>query len=168
MEVVKESRQEWYVRTVIERIKKDTAMAAALKKGDNPATEFKAWEYLADYKVDLEMTRERIPYLTVSAALARAKPSTDGFLSIGQAIARSGKDGVPGDQERARLRRLLACDTIEEVCLVLRHLLSLLASRNLNIAYGKLLTELVWFEKDPQRTKARWAQSFFRNPEEVS
>jgi CRISPR system Cascade subunit CasB len=168
MEEVKESKQEWYVHAVIERIKKDSAMAAALKRADNPATEFKAWEYLADYKVDLEKARERIPYVTISAALARAKPDKDGFLTLGQAIAQSGRDGTPGDQERARLRRLLACDTTEEVCSILRHLLSLFASRNLKIAYGKLLNELVWFEKDPQKTKARWAQSFFRTPEEVA
>ncbi len=168
MEELKESKQEWYVRAVIDRIKKDTAMAAALKKADNPATEFKAWEYLADYKVDLEKPRERIPYVTISAALARAKPDKDGLLSVGQAIARSGKDGVPGDQERARLRRLLACDTTEEVCSILRHLLSLLSSRDIKISYGKLLNELVWFEKDPQKTKAKWAQSFFRKEEDIA
>lgn len=168
MEESKESKQEWYVHAVIERIKKDTAMAAALKKADNPATEFKAWEYLADYKVDLEIARERIPYVTVSAAIARAKPEKDGSLTLGQAIAKSGKDEMSGDQERARLRRLLACDNTEEVCTILRHLLSLIASRKLQINYGKLLNELVWFEKDPQKTKARWAQSFFRTPEEVA
>lgn len=162
------SRPEWYVNSVIERIKKDTAMAAALKRADNPASEYKSWEYLADYKVDLEKARERIPYITVSAALARAKPDSDGKLLLGEAIARCGKDPMPGDQERARLRRLLACDSSEEVCAVLRHLLGFIAARDVRISYGKLLSDLVWFDKDPQKTRARWAQSFFRKVGEDS
>ena len=161
----KESREQWYVNAIIERIKKDSAMAAALKKADNPSTEYLAWEYLADYKVDLENSRERVPYVTVSAALARAKPAADGFLNIGQAIARSGKDGIPSDQERARLRRVLACETTVELCPILRPLLNLIQSRDIKISYGQLLSDLCWFDKNPQKTKARWAQSFFRNTE---
>lgn len=163
MAVAKTSKQQLYVNSVIERIKKDTAMAAALKKADNPNTEFRAWEYLADYQVNIENSKERIPYATISAAIARAKPPSDGILNLGQAIARSGKDGIPSDQERARLRRILACDTVEEACTILRSLLSLINSRDLKISYGQLLYELCWFEKNPQTTKARWAQFFFRN-----
>ncbi len=167
MEDGKVSKQVWFVNAVIERIKQDTAMSAALKRADNPATEYQAWEYLATYKVDLEKPWERIPYATIAAVLARAKPEHDGLLSIGEAIAKSGKDHIPGDQERARLRRLLACDTTEEVCAILRPLLSLIVSRALKISYGKLLQDLVFFGNNPQVTKARWAQAFFRTLEEA-
>lgn len=167
MDESKETKEQWYVNSIIERIKTDFAMAAALKRADNPATEYRAWEYLADYRVDLEKPWERIPYSTISAALARAKPEKDGALSLGEAIAKSGKDGIPSDQERSRLRRILACDTSIEVCAILRHLLSLIESRGIRISYGKLLNELVWFDANPQKIKTRWAQSFFRKPEEV-
>ncbi|GAK82815.1 hypothetical protein JCM19238_358 [Vibrio ponticus] len=29
--------------------------------------------------------------------------------------------------------------------------------------YTALLKDLVWFNRDPQRTKARWAQQFYRS-----
>lgn len=166
MTSTKESKQQRYVNSVIERIKKDTAMAVALKRADNPSLEYRAWEYFADYKVNLENTKERIPYATVSASLAREKPLVDGFLNLGHAISKTGKDSSPSDQERARLRRILACDTVEEVCTILRPLLSLINARGIKISYGQLLNDLCWFENNPQRTKAHWAQSFFQNVEE--
>lgn len=166
MEEKKESKQQRYVNSIIERMKKDTAMTAALKRADNPATEYRAWEYFSNYNVNIENAKERIPYATISASLARAKITIDGTLSIGTALAFSGKEGNQDDQSKTKLRRLLACDTIEEVCKVLRPILSLLVSRNINISYGILLNEICWFEHDPQKTKAKWAQSFFRTLEE--
>ncbi len=157
-----QTREQRYVNSILSRISKDSAMAAALKRADNPATEYRSWEYLASYHVDIEKPWERIPYLTVSAAVARAKITEDGYLSLGEALARSGKDGNAGDQERARLRRLLACDSAVEVCTILRHQFSLLISRGVRLNYGKVLEDLMWFDRNPQRMKARWAQEFFR------
>ncbi len=164
----KETKEEHYVKSVIERIKTDTAMAAALKRADNPATEYQSWEYLADFKIDLENPHERIPYITISAAIARSKPDQDGYYFLGSAIASCYEEGKDSKQARSKLRRLLACDTIEEVCTILRPLLSLIASRGKNVAYGKLLNQLVWFTHDPQKMKIKWAQEFFGNIEEAT
>jgi CRISPR system Cascade subunit CasB len=172
MSTKQETREERYVKAIIERIKTDSAMAAALKRADNPATEYQCWEYLAEFKIDLEKPWERIPYTTVSAAIARAKPSQDGFYSFGAALAScyddSAVQGHDSDQARAKLRRLLSCDTIEEVCAILRPLLRLIASREKKVAYGQLLNQLVWFENDPQRIRIRWTEEFFSNVEEKS
>ncbi|HOV39271.1 MAG TPA: type I-E CRISPR-associated protein Cse2/CasB [Spirochaetales bacterium] len=165
-----ETREERYVKAIIERMKTDSAMAAALKRADNPATEYQCWEYLADFKIDLEKPWERIPYTTVSAAVARAKPAQDGFYSFGAALASCYDEGTArgrdNDQARSKLRRLLACDTIEEVCAILRPLLSLIVSREKKLAYGQLLNQLVWFKNDPQKIRIRWAEEFFSTVEE--
>ncbi len=172
MPSTQETREERYVKAIIERMKTDSAMAAALKRADNPATEYQCWEYLADFKIDLEKPWERIPYTTVSAAVARVKPAQDGFYSFGAALASCYDDGTTrgrdNDQARSKLRRLLACDTIEEVCAILRPLLSLIASREKKLAYGRLLNQLVWFENNPQKIRIRWAEEFFSNVEEES
>jgi CRISPR system Cascade subunit CasB len=164
----KETKEERYVTSVIERIKTDTAMAAALKRADNPATEYQAWEYLADFNIDLENPKERIPYIIISAAIARAKPDQDGNYALGAAIASCYEEGKASDQARSKLRRLLACETIEEVCTILRPLLGLIASRGKNVAYGKLLNQLAWFAQDPQKIKIKWAQDFFSTIEEAT
>lgn len=168
MDNEKETKEERYVKSVIERIKTDTAMAAALKRADNPATEYQAWEYLADFRIDLENPQERIPYITISAAIARVKPDQDGYYSLGTAIASCYEEGKDSDQARSKLRRLLVCDTIEEVCTILRPLLGLIASRGKNVAYGRLLNQLVWFAHNPQKIKIKWAQEFFGNIEEAT
>jgi CRISPR system Cascade subunit CasB len=172
MSTEQETREERYVKSIIERMKTDSAMAAALKRADNPATEYQSWEYLADFKIDLEKPWERIPYTTVSAAVARAKPSQDGSYSLGAALASCYDDstvrGRDNDQARAKLRRLLSCNTTEEVCAILRPLLSLIASREKKVAYGRLLNQLVWFENNPQKIRIQWAEEFFSNVEEGS
>ena len=172
MSTKEETREERYVKAIIERMKTDSAMAAALKRADNPATEYQCWEYLADFKIDLEKPWERIPYTTISAAVARAKQSQDGSYSFGAALASCYDEGTSrgrdNDQARSKLRRLLACDTTEEVCSILRPLLRLAASREKKIAYGRLLNQLVWFDNNPQKIKIRWAEEFFSTVEEGS
>lgn len=167
MDNKRETKEERYVKSIIERIKTDTAMAAALKRADNPATEYQAWEYLADFGIDLENPQERIPYITISAAIARAKPNQDGNYSLGAAIAScyetNNDKGKNNEQARSKLRRLLACDTTEEVCAILRPLLNLIESRGKNISYGKLLNQLIWFDRNPQKIKTNWAKEFFGN-----
>jgi CRISPR system Cascade subunit CasB len=83
----KESRGTAFIRHALERMSKDNAFGAALKRADNPATEYQSWEYLAAYRVDLEKPFERIPFAYMAAAVARAKPAHDGSLGLGRAIS---------------------------------------------------------------------------------
>ena len=146
---------------------KHRAMVAKLRRADNPDMEYQSWEYFVRYGVNLLEQRERRAFATVAAALARAKPEADGTLGIGCAIAQSYSDGKDDDQAKARLRRLLACKTSEEVCNVLRPLLRLVASKGQSIKFKKLLKELLFFDYDSEDTRALWAQEFFdTRPEE--
>lgn len=162
------SRTERFVNYVLDRIKKDNGFAARLKRADNPATEYQSWELLANFGVDLEKEWERLPYCTVGAALAKAKPATNGKLPFGAAIAACFDEGSQSDQAKARLRRLLACTSTREACRILRPLLTLMTSRGITPDFGQLLEQLLRFSGHRQeQIRARWAQEFYRRTAEV-
>ena len=143
---------------VLSRLSLDTAFGAALRRADNPSTEYQAWEYLAGW-CDLEKEWERRPFAVVASALARAKPMSDGHMGLGRAIATCFEEGKESNSAKAKLRRVLACGTVVEVCAILRPILSLIESRNVPLNYGELLDDLLWFKAE--RTKIRWATDFY-------
>jgi len=153
----KNSRGDTFVAFVLKRLTRDTAFGAALRRADNPATEYQSWEYLASW-CDLDNIYERTCFATVAAGLARAKQSIDTPSSIGSVIARSYKDGNQDDSAKRKLRRLLACDTSMEVCQWVRPLLRLSESRSVRINYGRLLDDLLHFGP---KVKERWAMDFY-------
>lgn len=149
-----------YLFTLCER---DKGAAARLRRADNPATEYQSWDVLAAFNVNLEWACERLAYTTVMAAVARSRAKNDGELDFGKAIAKAFDDGANSPQASRRLMRLLACDDVEEVCRVLRSLLKLIQSRvSQPVNYAALLNDLIWFNYDAQRVKARWAQQFYQ------
>lgn len=170
------SREDKFVAGVIERCQKDNGLAARLRRADNPATEYQSWELLAGYGVDLEREHERLPFAMVAANIAKAKAEANGNLSLGRAIASAYDDGNQSDQARARLRRILACDDLPELCRILRPLLTLIDSRvNRPLDYARLLKQLRGFgfatskgdAQQIQRIKVQWAQEFYGHKAEA-
>lgn len=169
------SRETDFVADTIARCLESRGLAARLRRADSPATEYQSWEFLAAWHIDLERDATRLPYATVAAAIARAKPEANGSLALGQAIALSYKDRDKDDQAKARLRRILACDELPELCRVLRPILTLIESRVAQtLDYARLLKQLGQFGAAPhrgdaawqQRIKAQWAQEFYgRKPD---
>ncbi|MFA7114824.1 MAG: type I-E CRISPR-associated protein Cse2/CasB [Candidatus Omnitrophota bacterium] len=154
---VKKKRGEQFVDFVISRIQIDNAFRAALSRSDNPATEYQAWEYLAHW-CDLGKEWERRPIATIAAAVAVEKPLKDGYSGIGKAIASCYDDR---DQAKTKFRRLLACDSVNETCKILRPLLRLIALKaKKTLSYGKLLNELLYFG-DGEKIKVQWANDFY-------
>jgi CRISPR system Cascade subunit CasB len=153
-----------FVDYIISRCQADNGLRAALKRADNPSTEYQSWEVLAEFQINLEHENQRLPYASIAAAIARTKAETNGTVKIGQAIACCYEDGNVSDQAKAKLRRLLACDSVPEACRILRPLFSLIEARgNMALDYANLLDDLLWFSHDDSqlRIKARWAQDFY-------
>ncbi|AAM73191.1 MAG TPA: type I-E CRISPR-associated protein Cse2/CasB [Chlorobaculum sp.] len=160
----KTGRQKQFVEFVIGLCQRDKGAAAALRRADNPATEYQSWEYLAGFNIDLEKPFERIPYAAIAAAIARAKAERNGSAGIGKAIAFCYEDRSKSDQAKARLRRLLACNSVEEACRILRPLFSLIDSKAaVTLDYAELLSQLLWFNDDSNRIKTDWATDFYRH-----
>ena len=156
------SRDERFVAGVLKLCGENKGMAAHLRRADNPATEYQSWEFLAAYGIDLEREHERLPFVTVAAAIAKAKSERNGSLGLGRAVAACYENGNSSDQAKARLRRLLACDELPELCRILRPLLSLIDSKvGAGLDHVRLLGQLRRFAFDPQRVRAQWAQEFY-------
>jgi CRISPR system Cascade subunit CasB len=158
----KSSRGAAFAAFVLKRLGNDTAFGAALRRADNPATEYQSWEYLASW-CDLENSYERTCFATVAAGLARAKQSIDTQASIGRAVALCYPKGNKDDSAKSRLRRLLACDSSAEACKWVRPLLRLMVSRGVQLNFGRLLDDLLYFGP---KVKERWATDFYGKWEE--
>jgi CRISPR system Cascade subunit CasB len=159
------SKSERFVNFTIERCKHDVSLAAALRRADNPDTEHQSWEHLTAF-AELDQTSQRLPYVAIAAAIAKARVTQNGGVRIGRAIARCYDDDNQNDQARAKLRRLLACDRVEDVCRILRPMFSLIHEKSgVRLDYARLLKDLLSFNLDPQRTKSRWAMDFYRRVE---
>lgn len=158
-------RKTRFVEAIIERCRQDKGLAARLRRADNPATEYQSWELLATYGVDLEKERERLPFVTVAAAIAKAKAEHNGKLTLGRALAACYEEGRESSQAKARLRRLLACSELAELVRHLRPVLTLINSKaGQPLDYQRLLGQLCSFAYDAQRIKAQWAQEFYGQP----
>jgi CRISPR system Cascade subunit CasB len=153
----KAGRAEAFVNFVIRRVQEDPAFGAALRRADNPATEYQSWEYLASW-CDLDKARDRIPFVTIGAALARAKPEKDGHMGIGRSLAACYEDGQNSSPAKVRLRRLLACESVEEACRILRPILSLVRSKESQLNYSVLLNDLLFFG---ETKRLKWATEFY-------
>lgn len=149
------------VENAFKRKQEDSAFRSALKKADNPDTAYMCWEYLAGYGVNIQFENRRLPFETVLSAVAKSSITANGCLKLGEAILAAFDNDRENAPARARLRRILACDSIEELCQVLKSVLQFIGSKGIALDYAKLLKELRWFENNPEQTKAMWAQSFF-------
>jgi CRISPR system Cascade subunit CasB len=157
-------RSQKFVDYIIQRIERSSGDAAALKRAGNPNTEYQSWEILAGFGVRLDSENERLPFATIAADIACVHPTCNGKTKISQAIALCYSDGHKSDQAKAKLRRLLACDTITEACRILRPLFSLISSKSvITLNYVDLLDQLLWYHDDDSRqlTKICWAQNFY-------
>ena len=68
-------------------------------------------------------------------------------------------------EDSPRLRRLLACESLNEACQVLRPMLSLVRSKGVRLDYARLLQDLRSFSfgKDvAQKTRRLWVSDFYR------
>lgn len=160
------SRDQRFVETVIERCQSDKGLAARLRRADNPAMEYQSWELLGWFGIDLEKEYERLPFVTVAAAIAKSKSERNGTLTLGKALAACYDDGRDSSQAKARLRRLLACSELPEACRILRPILTLIDSKvGKPLDYVRLLRQLRFFTfESGQRTKTQWAQEFYGQP----
>jgi CRISPR system Cascade subunit CasB len=160
--LVRPDRSARFVKGILETCGRDKGFAARLRRADNPATEYQSWDVLAAYGIDLEKEHQRLPHVTVAATLARSRAESNGSLPLGRAVAACYDEGNSSDQARAKMRRLLACDDLREVCRILRPLLTLIQSRiAAPLDYIRLLRQLKKFSWNRESIKAQWAQEFY-------
>lgn len=161
------SREERFVQQILQRCQEDKGAAARLRRADNQATEYQSWDLLAAFGVDLENENQRLPFATVAAIIAKSKSENNGSQTLGGAIAACYEEGRASNQARTRLRRLLACHELPEVCRNLRPLFSLIDSKTTRpVDFTRVLKQLRRFSFEDARikVKAQWAQEFYGHP----
>jgi CRISPR system Cascade subunit CasB len=158
MEISTKSRNERFVTHILEQLPTNRRLGACLRRADNPVTGYHAWEYLLSFGATLEKPREFQACALIAAALARDKPERDGECGLGRSLCGAYPE-ADNEPAKARLRRLLACASAEEVCDVLRPMLRLIAEKSrYPLSYARLLNDLCYYN---ERTRERWAQDFF-------
>jgi CRISPR system Cascade subunit CasB len=162
------SRDQRFVEAILQRCLSDKGVAARLRRADNPSLEYQSWETLGALGIDLEQEHQRLPHVTVAAAIAKSKAESNGVMRLGAGIAAcygTGNGDAAHDQARARLRRLLACEDLREACRILRPILTLIDSKvGRPLDFIRLLRQLRQFGLYPQSVKAEWAQEFYARP----
>jgi CRISPR system Cascade subunit CasB len=170
----KKDRPENFVNHVMKFCNEENKAAlAALKCADNLQKQDKSLSYLATFYIDFDNQNEYLPYATIAAAIAKADAKQNGHVGIGRAIARCYETVAGSDnkkevdpQAKTKIRRLLACDSTEEACRVLRPLFSLIDAKGLakTIDYISLLRALEGFHIDWRREKIKqdWARDFYK------
>ena len=168
----KKDRAENFVNDVMDFCRKDNKAAlAALKGADNPNKQQKSFHYLAQFYIECNDSNEWLPYAPIAAAIAQAGTKENGDIGIGRVIAHCYGTSTTGEKKEidtqavSKLRRLLACDSLDEVARVLRPLFRLINAKGLSktINYISLLRDLENFHLDwsKERTKQNWARDFY-------
>jgi CRISPR system Cascade subunit CasB len=151
-----------FVQAVFDLRATNKGLAARLRRADNPGTEYQCWDFLVRFGCNLEHEWDRIPLALIAAAICKSDQVGNGNAGLGTALL-SCYDNEPEGAGKARLMRLLSCDSLIEVCRVLRPVLGLIASKGTaRLDFAALLRQLHWFEAKRQRIQARWAQEYYR------
>lgn len=152
-----------FVASLYEKSRADSTIRAALHQLKSPTTEKRAWPLLVQYGVDFKKPSKEA-YSLVASAIGESKAEKDGTESFGKVLYMAFKDVSAGGE--ARMMRILACDSIPEICKVLRPLFGLFNSRCPGkLCLSELLSYLVRFNMDWARLEAkeRWAYEFYSN-----
>jgi CRISPR system Cascade subunit CasB len=165
----RQDRARSFVERVMKRCGSDKGLAARLRRADNPALENQSWEFLIGCEINVKDKTECLPFALIASAIAKAKIEKNGILTLGQALAKCYEDGNKNEGAKARLRRLLAADGLEELCRLLRPVFALILSRVAQpLDYAGILRQVWLFAKDDEgarNVKAGWAQEFYHTRE---
>ena len=105
---------------------------------------------------------------TIVAALYAVHPNHSEGFGIGLAALRLG-DRKDGDHPYdSHFRRLLACDTLDDLALQLHRLVQRLSRESIPLDYAKLLKELrFWSTGHAESVKTSWAKEFWQAPADL-
>lgn len=147
----------------LRKLQNDRGKMASLRRGMNPATVMEAWPVIASIGGDIGLPGES-PFVDLAALFAThpVERASGDFGETCRAIALSDSSDrtLPESHER-RFRRLLACDSGSDLTGQLRTWVRLAASKGVGVNYQTLFSDLRWWSRSGDRTKVRWARSFW-------
>lgn len=177
MENIKtKTRADSFVDFVFRKKSEDKGFRADFRHAQSPAQAFRAWQYIVPY-ADIQHELVRSAYALIGSSICWDDAEANGSCGIGRALRDAwGIAGDPSDDPAspavARIRKLAASTDGLELCQTLRPLLAVIRSKGVrNLDYGRLLKDILFFDRDTDSIKARWISDFYgvtpqRNNEE--
>lgn len=141
----------------------DRGYLSVMRMADHPRLRYRVFGTLARNGIRLEQCYS-LPYTVLGASIARVKLTQDGELSLGKALRLAfGENKAEDPSVQTRLRRLIACDSSQELCQILPSVLRLIESRleNKHLCYRKLYELIALFDVDLQRGRSLLVQGFY-------
>ena len=149
---------------------KDRGTLADLRKGFSKATAVRAWPHLGHF-CHLNDEGDRTIFETVGAGYA-THPVNDGepYANFGTVMQKLAFESVGGDAEKrktfdTRFRRLLTCESAEEVCKHLKGAILAAKAKDVPIPWESLFWDL---KKWGDSVKVRWAAKYWMVPKEMA
>jgi CRISPR type I-E-associated protein CasB/Cse2 len=157
-----------FVAYILNICAKDKRPSAMLRRAESLEQSHLSWEYLIRVGINIENDKYRLSHSFIASAIAKAKITKDGDKGLGETLFIAEKGNL---ENNTRLRRLISCSDLNEVIVVLRHVLSFINSKELNcLCYSDLLKDLLDFpigndysSEYLERVKARWARGYFKS-----
>lgn len=159
-----------FVDSVFRRKEEDSSFRSRMRGAGSAVRETAVWGDLAPF-CNLENENLRAAYVLIGNSVAFEDKEVNGTQPFGRLLSLAWgneKDAKLVDDQKqaqhpaaARLRRLLVCRDVPELCRVLRPCLRLIRSRRPGeLDYAQLLDDLLRFPFDPDKVKARWVMDF--------
>jgi len=144
----------------LSKLKDDRGIMADLKRGFSETTEHRAYPHIAIW-CDITNNRERKIFLLIAAGFAVHKKSVT-FGNMGTVLKKiavgdgRGNDGLKTFE--ARFRRLISCDTAEEVCERLPGIIKIAEKKGIAVNFVQLFNDLQYWNNNK---KIQWAAEYW-------
>ncbi len=149
--------------TWLEAHKDDRSVLAHLRRGLSPATEHYAWPHIAAF-CELDRPSQRVIYTTVAGCFAfHPQNVTEGNLgTMMKKIAfaqHRAEDAL--NRFESRFARVLACQSVAELCQQIRLIVRLARSHDVGVNYLMLLRDLLRWDRSPLEIRVAWALEYY-------
>jgi CRISPR type I-E-associated protein CasB/Cse2 len=140
---------------------------ARLRRGLSDATRRDAWPVLG--RLFGELAVDHPVFETVAGCFALYPfESAPAVGNLGETMRRAMPEEKMRDEKEShtRFRRLLACDSRDEICQHVRHAIRFAKSQSAPVNYRRLFVDL-WSWQWSERTKVEWAKAYWAVPAEA-
>lgn len=145
----------------LRKISNDRGKMAALRRAASPSTERQAWPVIYSLGEDIS----NLAACTVGALYAQHPEEDRQAFSFGTTCRRiatdNGKDFEIPDSFDRRFRRLLACDSADDVAGQLKAWIRFASAKGIGVNYEKLFWDLLAWNNHADRIKLEWARGFW-------
>lgn len=164
----KNDHNSYFIDYIFRLCKSDSGAASKLKRAGSENQMALSYGILVGAGIDIEKKYQLIPHSIVAEIIAKSDLESDtGKENFGKVLRLASELKKEKGQEvnDTKMRRILNCDTLEELQIVLRSMLNFIISRGFidKLSLNDFLKDLLKFESEwaQNRIKKKWAIGFY-------